>query len=143
MKDYGYGTEGRLDFPKFKANRDAYVKRLNSIYQENCKDLDYVEGMASFKDSKTVVVGGKEITAHKILIASGSYPGHGEFEGHEHCMDSNDFFAMESLPESVVVLGGGYIAVELGQMLKGLGVKDVTIVARSSILKFVDAEITA
>lgn len=56
-------------------------------------------------------------------------------------MTSDGFFAMNELPKSVVVLGGGYIAVELSQMLKGLGVEEVTLVARSSLLKILDQDI--
>lgn len=47
------------------------------------------------------------------MIASGSYPERGQFEGAEHCMTSDDFFAMEELPKSIVVIGGGYIGIEL------------------------------
>jgi len=52
-------------------------------------------------------------TSDHILIASGSEPRAGIFEGAELCMSSDDFFAMEELPQSVAVLGGGYIGVEL------------------------------
>jgi glutathione reductase (NADPH) len=47
------------------------------------------------------------------MIASGSYPAKGDFEGAEHCMVSDDIFTLEALPKSMIVLGGGYIAVEM------------------------------
>jgi glutathione reductase (NADPH) len=116
---------------------------LNKIYAANVagSGIDYVEGMAKFTSANSVEVEGKEYTAKHILIASGATPARDNFKGSELCIDSNGFFEMTSLPESVVVLGGGYIAVELGQMLSGLGVKDVSIVARSSLLKFVDSSV--
>lgn len=59
----------------------------------------------------------KVFTSENILIASGSHPKAGEFEGADLCMSSDDFFAMDELPESVAVIGGGYIGVELAQIL--------------------------
>jgi glutathione reductase (NADPH) len=50
------------------------------------------------------------------LIASGSTPEEGAFEGKEHCITSDDVFAMEELPKSIVVIGGGYIAIEMAQI---------------------------
>jgi glutathione reductase (NADPH) len=76
--------------------------------------IDYVEGMAKFVSPNSVSVEGKEYSAKHILIASGATPAKDNFEGSELCMDSEGFFQMTALPESVVVLGGGYIAVELG-----------------------------
>ena len=69
------------------------------------------------------------------MIASGSEPRPGAFPGAEHCWSSDDFFTMEELPESITVLGGGYIGVELAQIMQALGVK-VTLVARSKPLRF-------
>lgn len=138
FKGYGVGaTEAlTLDFPLFKAKRDAYVKKLNGIYR-NMSDnanITYVEGTASFVSDKVVKVGDQLYTGAHILIASGSHPEMGGFPGSDLCMDSDDFFAMETLPESAVVIGGGYIGVELAQILQALGVK-VTLVVRSIILR--------
>ena len=115
----GYGVTGlgevKLDFRYFKEKRDAYVKRLNDIYKNNVgkANITYVEGTASFIQDNVVEVGERKFTAPQILIASGSTPEAGSFEGAEHCMNSDDFFAMEELPESMVVIGGGYIGIEL------------------------------
>jgi glutathione reductase (NADPH) len=140
MEHYHVKSENKLDFAKFKEARDGYIKRLNTIYENNVagSNVDYVRGMAKFVSPTSIQVEGKEYSAKHILIASGATPAKDNFEGSELCMNSDGFFEMNTLPESVVVLGGGYIAVELGQMLAGLGVKDVTIVARSSLLKFLD-----
>ena len=116
-----YAVEGtsqlRLDFRKFKQARDAYIKRLNDIYHTNlAKDpVEFVEGYASFIEPNKVKVKDTEkvFSSDHILIASGSEPQTGMFEGSELCMTSDDFFAMEELPETVAVIGGGYIAVEL------------------------------
>ena len=144
MKGYGVsGSENlQLDFPAFKAKRDAYVLRLNGLYRNGLANLDirYVEGTASFIEDKVVKVGEQLFTAEHILIASGSTPEVGGFPGSELCMTSDDFFDMDVLPESMVVIGGGYIGVELAQIMAAFGVR-VTLVVRSIILRFCDRDI--
>ena len=144
MKGYGVtGQEGlRLDFQAFKAKRDAYVARLNGIYRNNVgkANIRYVEGTASFVSNRVVQVGEQKFTAEHILIASGSTPQNGDFPGIEHCFDSDGFFQMETLPEKCAVIGGGYIGVELAQILAAFGVK-VTLIVRSIILRFIDRDV--
>ena len=127
MADAGVtGIDGlKLDFPTFKAKRDAYVKRLNDIYHTNVKKsgIAYFEGTAAFGGPKLVKTSeGESLTADHVLIASGSYPRTPPFEGGELCMNSDDVFTMTELPKSMIVLGGGYIATEMAQIMNGLGV---------------------
>ena len=100
------------------------MKRLNGIYMKNLDNdgIAYFKGLARFAEPTVVLANEEKLTADHILIASGSTPRHIPFPGDEYCMDSNDFFAMEQLPKSIVVVGGGYIAVELAQILNTLGV---------------------
>ena len=146
MKHYGVEFGGvKLDFAKFKAARDAYVHRLNGIYKSNIdkQSISYFTGTAAFESKDTVITSeGERLTAPHICIASGSTPAKVDIEGGEHCMSSDDFFAMETLPKSIVVIGGGYIGVELAQILHALGVK-VTLVVRSVLLRFVDDDVRA
>ena len=118
------------------------MKRLNGIYERNLKNggIDYIEGTASFVSDKVVQVGDKKYTAEHIMICSGSAPEPGKFPGSEHCWSSDDFFTMEELPKRMVVIGGGYIGIELAQILHALGVK-VTLLCRSILLRFMDRDI--
>ena len=138
LKGYGVeGTEGvKVDFAKFKEQRDAYVLRLNGIYEKNVakSGIDYVKGTCKFVSDKVVEVEGVQYTADHILIASGSTPAQEQFPGAELCSNSDDFFTWEQLPARAVVIGGGYIGVELAQILHALGVK-VTLVVRSKMLR--------
>jgi len=107
--------------------------------------VTYTKGMASFVGPNQVSVSRTsqepEIYEGKnILIASGGAPEPGSFPGAELCMNSNDIFALEELPESLTVIGGGYIGIEIAQIMHALGVK-VTVVIRSIPLRFVDREI--
>ena len=142
MKDYGVnGTEGlSLDWPTFKSRRDGYVKRLNGIYERNLKNsnVDYFTGTAFFNGPNEVGTSeGVTLKAPHILIASGSLPTEPKFPGGDLVMNSDDVFTMESLPNSMIVLGGGYIAVEMAQIFCALGVK-VTLIARSAMLRLCD-----
>ena len=145
FKDYGVeGTEQlKLNFADFKAQRDAYVTRLNGIYSKNLENskVDYVPGTAKFVSDKIVDVEGKLFTAEHILIASGSTPEPGKpKDGSDLCINSDHFFEMSELPKSMICIGGGYIGVEMAQIMAALGVK-VTLVTRGVILKHIDRDI--
>eukprot|EP00347_Sterkiella_histriomuscorum_P010522 403375964 len=151
VKDYGLdGLDNlKLDFPQFVRNREAYIKRLNDIYTNNLKNanIDYITGTARFISPKEVEVNNGEdqpverYSADHILIASGSYPENGEFEGKEHCWSSDDVFAANELPKEIIVIGGGYIAVEMSQIMQAFGVK-TTLLVRETVLRVVDKDVT-
>ena len=121
MAHYGFsGGEGvKLDFGLLKKRRDAYVKRLNGIYENGFKNagVENLFGSATFVDGHTVEVTGEDgsktrYTGEKILIATGGRPHFPPGEGvEEHCISSDGFFDMEELPKVAIVVGAGYIAV--------------------------------
>lgn len=138
---YGFSgyEEVKLDFPTLKKHRDGYIEWLNGIYGKmlDSSNVTLIRGWAKFVDNKTVEVDGKKYTADHILIATGSHPNKIGFEGEEHTIDSDGFFEIEDLPKKFLILGGGYIAVEIGQVLHGLGTEVIQL-ARSEILTFAD-----
>ncbi|CAN0533517.1 unnamed protein product, partial [Ectocarpus sp. 8 AP-2014] len=77
--------------------------------------------------------GGKTVTAKYILIAVGAWPAVAEFPGSEYMSTSNEMFHLETLPKSVIISGGGYIANEFAGIFNGLG-SEVTVVNRSDII---------
>src|SRR3546814_4647908 len=83
------------------------------------------------------------LTAEKILIASGAKPTIPDIHGAEHGITSNEIFELESLPRSIVIVGGGYIAIEFAGILNSLG-SEVTLLNRTdTILRSYDAELAA
>jgi glutathione reductase (NADPH) len=102
--------------------------------------VTYAEGTCRFVSDHVVECEGKQYIADHILIASGSYADAGTFPGSEFCMTSDDFFEMSELPKSIVCVGGGYIGVEMAQIMAALGVK-TTLVVRSEILRQLDRDI--
>ncbi len=121
---YGWNVKAEgFDWPRLRDNKSTEIERLNGIYANllESANVQQVWGTASLKDEHTVVVGDESYSADKILVATGSWPSVPEFPGSEHVITSNEAFHLETFPESVVVVGGGYIAVEFAGIFNGLG----------------------
>ena len=130
--DYGFDIDVKgHDWASLKARRDAYVKRLNGIYEKNLdrRGVEYIAGAARFIDPHTITVGDREYRADRIVIATGGRPIVPNIPGAEYGIVSDDFFGLEHRPQRVLVAGSGYIAVELGGVFNALG-SDVGIVVR-------------
>ena len=142
--DYGFtSSDVQFDFAKLHQNREAYIDRARSSYDGSFKrnGVDLIEGRAHFVDSHTVSVNGELIRAKHIVIATGARPNIPTIPGAELGGSSDDVFAWEQLPESVAILGAGYIAVELAGVLHALGVKTDLFVRRDRPLRGFDSYI--
>jgi len=122
----GYGWtvgERSVDWRKLIANKDREISRLNGVYRGILSDngVEIIEGHAEIVDPHTVTVDGKRHTAKYILVAVGSWPMVPKIPGAEHAITSNEAFHLNSLPEKVIIVGGGYIGVEFAGILHGLG----------------------
>lgn len=146
-KSYGFSVNetAPFDFTAFKHKRDAYIKRLNGIYEKNLKNdkVEYVHGTASFIDTNTVKVvtddgSSQEIKAKKILIAVGGRPASFGVEGEHLGINSDGFFEMETLPKKIAVVGAGYIAVEIAGMLNALGSETHLFIRHEKFLRTFD-----
>ena len=139
--DYGYTIgETSFDFKTLRKNREAYIERSRQAFSNNFNrnGVDYIEGYARFVDKNTVEVNGEQIRAKHIVIATGSYAFIPNVPGSELGGTSDDVFAWEELPESVSIIGAGYIAVELAGVLHGLGVKTDLFVRKGGPLRGFD-----
>ncbi|OLU28102.1 glutathione-disulfide reductase [Pseudomonas sp. PA15(2017)] len=122
----GFGwTPGQASFswPTLIANKNREIERLNGIYRKLLvgSGVTLVEGHARLLDEHRVEVDGKVYSAERILIATGGWPHVPEIPGHEHAINSNQAFFLEELPRRILVVGGGYIAVEFASIFNGLG----------------------
>uniref|UniRef100_A0A8C0SU03 Glutathione reductase, mitochondrial n=2 Tax=Canis lupus familiaris TaxID=9615 RepID=A0A8C0SU03_CANLF len=129
--DYGFQScESKFNWRVIKEKRDAYVSRLNTIYQNNLtkSHIEIIHGHAAFTcDSEpTIEVNGNKYTAPHILIATGgvpSRPQESQIPGASLGITSDGFFQLEELPGRSVIVGAGYIAVEIAGILSALGSK--------------------
>jgi glutathione reductase (NADPH) len=122
--DYGFDvTVGESDWMELKRKRDAYVLRLNQIYERNlaAKGVAYVRGAARFVDAHSVLVNGQRFSARHIVIATGGKAMLPPIPGAEFGISSDGFFDLESRPQRVAVVGSGYIACELAASFLELG----------------------
>ena len=130
----GYGIslpEAKVDWEDMRNRRDAYIVRLNGVYARNLekRGVVHISGRATFQDAHTVVVGSNRYTADHIVVATGGQPLRPALPGQQLGLTSDEFFAMNSRPNRVAVIGSGYIAVEIAGVLNAFGSK-VELVAR-------------
>lgn len=144
---FGWTTSGevRFDWPTLRDNVAAEVDRLSGIYTRNLRNsgVEIIEARAELVDGHTVRLStGETRTAKVILIAVGGKPWlPDDVPGIEHAITSNEVFSLETLPRSILIAGGGYIAVEFAFLLKGLGV-DVTLLYRGdTVLRGFDDDV--
>jgi glutathione reductase (NADPH) len=104
----------------------------------NNSKVELIKGTATFVQDGQVVVGDDTYTADKILIAVGGQPAWPNIPGAEHGISSDGFFELESLPKKAVVVGAGYIAVEMAGILKSLGSDVTQIIRKDKVLRTFD-----
>ena len=144
---YGWSLGSRsFDWAELIANKDNEIDRLEQIYRRNLEAAG-----AELLLSRAVMEGPNEIrlvetdrvvTAERILIAAGGranpFP---DLPGAEHCISSNEAFHLKCLPRSIVILGGGYIAVEFANIFHGLGVETTLVYRGKEILQGFDDDV--
>ena len=135
--------ESRFDWPTLIKNKDAEIDRLNGIYIRNLEasGVEILTGRAVVKDAHTVSLNGRDITAKYILLAVGATPFLPQIDGIEHAITSNEAFHIEALPDDIIVVGGGYIAVEFAGIFNGLGVNTTLVYRGDKILRGFDEEV--
>jgi glutathione reductase (NADPH) len=143
---FGWTTEKvTFDWTTLIENKDKEIDRLNKAYIRNLESsgATLIEERATIKDKNTVQLeSGRLITAKYILIATGAapfVPRH--LPGHEFAITSNEAFYLERLPRRMVIVGGGYIAVEFAGIFNGLGVETVLVLRGDQILRGFDEDI--
>ncbi len=132
-----------FDWPAMIAAKDKEIARLEKIYRglfENAGAKTF-DGRATLKDAHTVMVGEQAVTADKILIATGGHPVRPAVPGAELMITSNEAFHLKELPKRIVIIGGGYIALEFAGIFNGFG-SEVTVLYRGEqILRGFDDDI--
>ena len=125
-----------FNWPVLRDNVLAEVTRIEGAYTDTLTnhDVEIFKERAVLTGANSVRLGsGREITAEKILIATGAGPLMPEIEGIEHAISSNETFHLEAIPKRIVIVGGGYIANEFAGIFNELG-STVWLVNRTDVL---------
>ena len=131
------------DWPTLIANKNRELDRLNGIYLKLLADsgVKVFDGRARLLDARTIEIGGKRITAERILIATGGHPVLPSIPGIEHAITSNEALDLAQLPKRAVIVGGGYIAVEFAGIFRALGVEVTMLLRADQVLRGFDEDI--
>ncbi|NRA41827.1 MAG: glutathione-disulfide reductase [Pseudomonadales bacterium] len=143
-RDYGWQIEHQdFDWPSFIAKKNHEIARLNSIYGNLLANagVSIIHGEASLIDAHTVSVAGEQYSADKILLAVGGTPVKPNIPGIEHAIVSDDAFYLPSLPKHMVIVGGGYIALEFACIFNALGSEVHVIYRGSQLLRAFDHDL--
>ncbi|MDB4529196.1 glutathione-disulfide reductase [Pseudomonadales bacterium] len=127
-------------WPTLRDNKDQEIKRLNTIYASllDGAGVELIRGRARLQDPHTIEVDGKSYTAARILIATGCKPYVPNFPGSDLVITSDDVFYLDELPKRLLIVGGGYIALEFAGILHGLGVEVEVSYRGNQLLKHFD-----
>lgn len=141
---YGWNVgEPTVDWARLIENKNRELDRLEQVYLRLLGEsgVELLKGKGTIVDPHTVDVEGRRFTTERILVATGGWPTMPEVPGIEHAMTSNEALDLAVVPEHVVIVGGGYIAVEFAGIWRGAG-SEVTLVVRGDeILRGFDIDV--
>ena len=123
-RSYGWTIENAsFSWPALIANKNREIARLSGVYADGFvkTGIAVIEGTAKVLDAHTVAIGERRVTAQNILIATGGWPTKPAIPGIEHAITSNEAFELPVLPKRILLVGGGYVAVEFAGIFNGLG----------------------
>lgn len=140
----GYGFDISLwhhDWPLLKQLRDEFIARINAIYERNLgqRKIELLRGHARLLSDQSIQVGERVVSAGSIVLATGGRPIIPTLPGAELGISSDGFFELGARPDSVAVVGGGYIAAELSGILSALGSRTTVVLRHECILRHFDA----
>ncbi|MBK8718746.1 MAG: glutathione-disulfide reductase [Deltaproteobacteria bacterium] len=140
---FGWDAHGSFDWSRLIVAKRAEIERLEHIYERMLGDarVEILRGRGVLVDPHTVEIDGREVTAARILVATGGRPWLPGIPGIEHAMNSDDALDRQSLPARVVIVGGGYIAVEFAGIYRGMGSEVVMLVRGEGILRGFDDDV--
>ena len=143
-RGFGWTTSApSFNWPTLRDNKVAEISRLNDVYQNMLggAGVNIIDGRARFIDAHTVEVNGQSYSAERIILATGTWPFIPNIPGSEHAITSNEIFDLENFPQRLLVVGGGYIAVEFAGVFNGLGAETTQLYRGPLFLRGFDQDI--
>lgn len=145
-RGFGWGSDTPgFNWATLRDNKKTEISRLNAIYRNLLAGVEaqIIDGRGRIIDAHTVAVGEQHFTADKILIATGGWPHVPDFPGSEYAVTSNEIFDLDAFPKRLLIVGGGYIAVEFAGIFNGLGSQVTQLYRGPLFLRGFDADIRA
>lgn len=142
----GFGwsrAAANFNMAQLVAGKNREIERLNGVYRRllDAAGVTVLDGRATIIDPHTVEVNGQRRSARYILVATGGWPQKPDIPGAMLAITSNEAFFLATLPPRIIVVGGGYVAVEFASIFNGMGA-DTTLVYRGArILRSFDHEL--
>lgn len=143
-KGFGWRVgDTSFDWKTLIARKDAEIDRLNGLYIKTLEGagVEIINGRATVTGPKSVEVDGRSITAKTILVAVGGWPQMPEVPGIEHAISSNEALHLDKQPKRIVIVGGGYIAVEFAGIFRGMGSEVIQLYRGDQILRGFDDDL--
>lgn len=141
---FGWTVGGAaFSWPLLIENKNREIERLSKVYAGllASSGVDVIEGTARLIDPHVVTIGERTVTAEFVLVATGGRPRKPSVPGIEHAITSNEAFELAELPRRVLIVGGGYVAVEFAGIFRGLG-SEVTLSYRGEqVLRGFDGDV--
>jgi glutathione reductase (NADPH) len=143
---HGFGWDlpaAVFNWNRLRDNKQVEIQRLNGIYENLLINagVQLLKARAFIRDPHTVEVAGKTFKARYILLANGGWPHVPDFPGRHHVITSNEIFDLPDFPAQLIIIGGGYIAVEFASIFAGLGANTTLICRGNMPLKGFDEDI--
>ena len=142
---FGWQVDARFDWPTLIANKDREIARLEAAYTAGLKaagvEVIHDRAVLAGPDSVELVNAGQRLEAQSILIATGGHPSRPDIPGADLAITSDDAFDLERLPDSILIVGGGYVAVEFATIFAGLGVATTIIYRGDCLLRGFDEDL--
>ena len=143
---YGWSAgDSKVDWARMVERKDRELDRLNGIYINMLKasGVEIIEGRARLIDAHTVEVTGRRVTSETILVATGGHAIRPSIPGIELTMTSDEILDLKEIPKHLVVVGGGYIAVEFAGIFRNLGAEVTEVIRGDAVLRGFDRDIRA
>lgn len=142
----GFGwtvNQSTFSWPSLIANKNQEIGRLQAVYGNQLQQsgAEVITGRARLLDAHTVVVNAIKYSTERIVIATGGWPSVPDIAGKQHLVTSNEMFFLDQLPKTIIIVGGGYIALEFAGILNGFGVRTTLCHRGSKLLRGFDDDI--
>jgi len=145
-RGFGWTVEGAsFSWPALIASKNREIARLEGVYRSalDKAGVETIPGTARLADAHTVEIGSRRLTAKNILIATGGRPSRPSIPGAELAITSDEAFELPALPRRILIVGGGYIALEFGGIFRGLGAQVTLAYRGAQILRGFDDDVRA